>query len=303
MISKSEAMGKGTPSNPKLAVIIVSYNAAEYLRQCLASAMQYLGPLPAEIAVVDNASSDGTAQMVEKEYPDVQLIRNPTNRGFSAAVNQGLKETTAPFVLWLNPDSLCRDGNLKDLIAYLETEKEIGILGPQILDPQGTVQLSCRSFPTLTTYFFGRFSILTQWFPNNPYSQRFLHSGWDHSTRKDVDWVSGACLLHRRELIVDIGPLDEKYFMYFEDVDFCQRAKAKGWRVQYHPGSQFLHHIAGSSRKRIFQMLIQRHQSNWHYYTKYFKRNILKDTFIALGLMLRCVVQILFAGFQKRGRT
>lgn len=277
-----------------LSVIIVNYNAGPFLRPCLASAENHLKGVDCEICVIDNASSDGSAAWIPIVFPNVKLIANSENLGFARAMNQGIRATSGKYILWLNPDTEFQDGKMKDLLDYMDRESGVGILGAQITNPDGSVQLSSRAFPSYEHYFFGRYSLLTRLFPNNPISQKFLQSGWDHSEIREVDWVSGACLLHRRQLVEEIGPLDEGYFMYFEDVDFCRQAKEKGWKVVYHPGSCVLHHIAGSTSRVARRMLIERHKSNWRYYTKYFKRNPAKDVFIAAGLAARCAVQMMF---------
>jgi N-acetylglucosaminyl-diphospho-decaprenol L-rhamnosyltransferase len=272
----------------ELSVIVVSFNSAAFIERCLASVATFLGGVNHEVCVVDNASSDGSASLVREHFPRVRVIANPQNLGFAAGVNRGLGATQGRYVLWLNPDAELLDAGAGDLIGFLEKHPTVGILGPQLVDPSGEVQLSCRAFPSYRTALFHRHSLLTRWFPENPGSREYLLSDWDHRTAREVDWVSGACLLHHRRLLDEIGPLDERFFMYCEDVDFCLRARQAGWSVRYHPGARVLHHVGGSSRAGALRMVVARHRSMWRYYVKHFRRHPLKDAAVAAAVWSRC---------------
>ncbi len=275
-----------------LSIIIVNYNAAPYLARCLTSIESCLSGITCEVCVVDNASTDCTRMLIGNRFPGVQIIANDRNLGFAAGVNQGLEKTNGRYILWLNPDTEILDGGMTELLRYLKREPEVGIIGPQIVDPGGTIQLSCRSFPLYRTILFHRYSLLTRWLPQNRYSREYLHTDWDHTSIREVDWVSGACLLHRRVVLDDIGGLDERFFMYCEDVDFCLRARQVGWKVHYHPGMQVLHHIGGSSRQSPVLMAVERHRSMWRYYAKHFRRNSLQDATVGAGILGRCVLMM-----------
>jgi GT2 family glycosyltransferase len=260
-----------------LSVIIVTYNSAQHLRHCLASIEEHLKDVDYEVCLVDNASDDDSADLAGAAGGRVRLLSNSRNLGFAAATNIGLKNTSGHYVMWLNPDATIEGGDVGDLLRYMDRNGDVGILGPQVLNADGTVQLSCRSFPSYSAAFFNRYSLLTKLFPSNRYSRRYLHSDWDHQSLREVDWVSGACLLHRRSLLEDIGELDEHYFMYIEDIDFCLRANRAGWKIHYLPGLRVRHHIGGSSRQVPFSMIVELHKSIWRYYAKHFRRNALKD--------------------------
>lgn len=242
-----------------------------------------------EICVVDNASKDNTTAIVREQFPCVQLVVNERNFGFAAGVNQGLEKTRGHYVLWLNPDAEILSDGMKELLQYLEREPKVGIIGPQILDPDGHVQLSCRSFPSYQTALFNRYSLLTRWLPRNRFSREYLRTDWDHAEIREVDWVSGACLFHRRAVLKDIGGLDEGFFMYCEDVDFCLRGRQAGWAVHYHPGMRVVHHIGGSTRQAPVRMAIERHRSMWRYYAKHFRRDRFKDVTVGSGISGRCM--------------
>ena len=282
-----------------LSVIIVNYNSAQFIVRCLTSIEVYMKDVEHEVCVVDNASTDGSLSLVEEEFPYVKIQANHRNLGFAAAVNQGLEKSMGKYILWLNPDSELLNNGIVDLLQYLSINADVGILGPLIVDPDGHTQLSCRSFPSYETAFFNRYSLLTRWFPRNRYTKRYLLTDWDHNSIHEVDWVSGSCLLHRKEVVRDIGGLDERFFMYNEDVDFCLRAKKAGWKVYYHPSMQVSHHIGGSSRQKPVRMVIERHRSIWRYYGKHFRRNPIKDAAIGAAICGRCALELVRSSGKK----
>lgn len=284
----------------ELSVIVVNYNATAFLARCLGSIEAFLAGVEHEVCVVDNASTDGSVALIESRFPQVQLIGNDRNVGFAAALNIGFWKTCGRYVLWLNPDAELLDTGMEEVLRYLNGEPKVGIVGPQILDPDGTIQLSCRSFPSYRTALFHRYSVLTRWFPANRYSRQYLHSDSDHAAIREVDWVSGACLLHRREVLDGIRGLDERFFMYCEDVDFCLRARRRGWVVHYHPGARVLHRIAGSSRNLPRRMVFERHRSMWRYYAKHFRRNAMKDVAVGLAIWGRCAWMMVREAFRLR---
>jgi len=270
-----------------VSVLVVSYNSASVLPRCLDSVARQTAGLTLETTVIDNASSDGSADLA-RARPDVRVIANPVNRGFAAAVNQGLGATAGRYVLWLNPDAALVGDGLRALVAYMDAHPTVGIAGPRILDPDGGLQRSARAFPSYDWAVGHRHSLLTRLFPNNPYSRRYLLSDLDPSRPRAVDWVSGAALLHRRALAEGIGGLDETFFMYCEDVDFCLRARRAGWTTAYHPGLVVEHEVAGSTRSRTRAMLVERHRSLWRYYKKHFRRSPFVDPVAWSAIWGRC---------------
>jgi GT2 family glycosyltransferase len=275
-----------------LSVIVVTYNSAAYIDACLASLEARLAPERTEICVVDNASTDRTREIVAHHESRVRVVANPRNLGFAAALNRGLAATRGRHVLWVNPDATLENGGAQTLVAYLDAHPEVGILGPKILDPDGRLQRSARAFPSYDWPLGHRHGWLTRLFPGNPFSARYLLADLDPSTVREVDWVSGACLLHRREVAERVGGLDERFFMYCEDVDFCLRAKRAGWAVRYHPALTVRHHVAGSTRQQSTRMLVERHRSLWRYYQKHFPRHPLIDAVAWSGIWGRLAVVI-----------
>lgn len=270
-----------------VSVLVVSHQSSRFLPRCLESVAHRASGLSVETVVIDNASTDGSAAIAGGR-PGVAVIANPVNRGFAAAVNQGLAVTTGRYVLWLNPDAALVGDGLRALVAHLDAQPSVGIVGPRILDPDGGLQRSARAFPSYDWAVGHRHSLLTRLVPNNPYSRRYLLGDLDPSAPRAVDWVSGAALLHRRALVERIGGLDEAFFMYCEDVDFCLRARRAGWTTVYHPALVVEHEVAGSTRARSTAMLVERHRSLWRYYKKHFTRSPFVDPVAWAAIWSRC---------------
>ena len=197
-----------------LSTIIVTYKARDTLLRCLAALEEDSAGIAAETAVVDNDSRDAVGEAVRDAFPRVRLIANPRNVGFARAVNQWIAATTGEFVLILNPDCLLERGAIGILRKHLEDHPRTGVVGPMLLNGDGSLEYSARSFPDPLTFLFNRYSLLTRLFPNNRFSRRYLLSDWDHASERDVDWLSGACLMVRRAAIDQVGPMDEAFFLF-----------------------------------------------------------------------------------------
>jgi GT2 family glycosyltransferase len=271
-----------------LSVVIVSYNGREYLRRCLCSILEHTQGLEYEVLVVDNASRDDSADMVAAEFPSVRLVRHSGNAGLSKALNEGIRLSSGEMVVLLNPDTELRDNVFPTMARYLSEHPEVGILGPKILDDDGSLQLSCRRFPAFSVVFFNRYSLLTRLFPRNPLSARYLMTDFDHRRTSEVDWLSLACWMVPRRLFDDVGLLDEGYFLYNEDVDFCQRVRRAGRKAVYFPDVSLVHQIGGSTSTLPNRSVIERHRSMWRYYRKYMRRGLLLDAPVLAGIAFRC---------------
>jgi GT2 family glycosyltransferase len=277
-----------------LSVVIVSYNAREYLRRCLRSLLEHTRGLEYEVVVVDNASQDGSADMVAEEFPSVRLLRQPTNAGLSTALNQGIRLSSGEMTVLLNPDVELRDNPFPLMARYLRDHPDVGILGPRILDDDGALQLSCRRFPSFSVVFFNRYSLLTRLFPRNPFSTRYLMTDFDHGVTAEVDWLSLACWMAPRRLFDEVGLLDEGYFLYNEDVDFCQRVHRAGRKAVYFPEVSVVHRIGGSTSTLPNRSVIERHRSMWRYYRKYMRRGLVVDGLVLGGIAFRCAYTLAF---------
>jgi GT2 family glycosyltransferase len=253
----------------ELSIVIVHYRSPEYLLRCLASLEAGAAGLTAETVVVDNDSRDGAPGLLAQRFPAVQVIANPTNVGYARAVNRGIRTTRGEFVLVMNPDCEVRPGAFAALADYLRAHPRTAVAGPKILNPDGSLEYSARAFPDHLTFLFNRYSLLTRLFPNNPFSRRYMLTDWDHASAREVDWVSGACLLVRREAIDRVGPMDEAFFLFNEDVDWCRRMRNAGWAVAYVPEAVVVHHIGASRRKVGARIIFARHRGMIHYFHKH----------------------------------
>jgi GT2 family glycosyltransferase len=252
-----------------LSLILVYYRAPEALRACLASLPAALADLRSEILIIDNASGDGMAEEIRRLHSGIQLIESPANEGFARGVNRGIRESTGRCVALLNPDTRVEAGAFAKLVAHLDAHPEVGVVGPRITDPDGTLQLSCRRFPTHWTGLFNRYSLFTRVFPSNPWSRAYLMLDFDHATTRSVDWISGACMVTRRAVIDRVGMLDEAFFLFNEDVDWCRRMHAAGFRVVYLPAATCTHMIGASKGPIPAWLIWRRHEGMRHYFRKH----------------------------------
>jgi N-acetylglucosaminyl-diphospho-decaprenol L-rhamnosyltransferase len=242
-----------------LSIVILNYNTREHLRACLRSVQAEGstslsgGQIECEVLVVDNASTDGSAEMVAAEFPWVRLIRSRRNGGFASGNNQALVRAVGEAVLLLNPDTLMPGGGVARLLERLAAHPEAGVVGPKLLRPDGSMHLACRrSFPTPTIAFY-RLSGLSRLCPRSPRFGRYNLTFLDPDLAIEVDSVCGACLLVRRVVIERVGLLDERFFMYGEDLDWCLRTLQAGWTVRYEPGIVVHHQHGAASRKHALR--------------------------------------------------
>jgi N-acetylglucosaminyl-diphospho-decaprenol L-rhamnosyltransferase len=247
-----------------LAVVIVNYNAGDYLLRCLDSVRSSTGEVAPEVVVVDNASRDGSGRRAAGAHPGVRVIENDANRGFAAAANQGILATTAPFVLLLNPDAEVVGGTLAAAVKTMRERPRAGVLGLLVRNPDGTIQPSARRVPRLGEAlghaFVGPFS------PRNPWTRAYTMAGWDRTTEREVEWVSGSAMLLRREAVEAVGLFDERYFMYVEDVDLCTRLRRGGWVVLFSPEVEVIHKIGISARGQRHRMAHEHSRSIYRYF-------------------------------------
>jgi hypothetical protein len=236
------------------------------LRRCLQS-IQTAG-LSLEIVVVDNASDDGSAQMVRADFPHVHLIANAKNRGFTAANNQGLAVSHGRYLLLLNPDTEVVDDALAAMVGYMDAYPEAGALGPQLRYPDGSLQPSRRRFPTLATALMES-TVVQQWWADNRVLRRYTMADTGDDAIQPVDWVVGACLMVRRQAYEQVGGLDERFFMYSEELDWCHRIKDAGWAVMYLPTATVIHHEGKSSEQVVAARHIHFQSSKVHYFRKH----------------------------------
>ena len=264
-----------------LSVIIVSWNVKALLERCLRSLLaapgwtlvapddEPVGARTMEIWVVDSASADGSADMVRGTFPAVGLIANTENVGFTRGNNQGLARCRGRAVLLLNPDTEVLGDALTVMADYLDAHPDVGIVGPRILTPDGGVQPSRRRFPTYGTAFVES-TCLQRWFPRHRLLARYYMWDAPDDREQDVDWLEGACLMARAEVVRQVGGLDERFFMYSEEMDWCLRAKRAGWRVVYLPQAAIVHYGGKSSEQVVAAKHIHFQRSKVAYFAKHF---------------------------------
>jgi GT2 family glycosyltransferase len=271
-----------------LSIVIVNWNVCALLERCLHSILGRAEPdgdapgvwrieapgLPSyriEVIVVDCASSDGSVEMVRRVYPSVTLYASDENLGYTGGNNLGMRASRGRYVLVLNPDTELLGAALPAMVAYVDAHPEVGVLGPQLLWPDGSVQSSRRRFPSLATALVES-TFLQKWFPGHPVLRRYYVLDRPDDAVSEVGWVSGACLLVRRAAIDAVGLLDDEYFMYSEEMDWQKRMQGAGWRVVYWPQAQVMHHEGKSSEQVVALRHIRFGRSRVRYFSKHHGR-------------------------------
>jgi N-acetylglucosaminyl-diphospho-decaprenol L-rhamnosyltransferase len=271
----------------RVAVVIVNYQSYDELHACLESLGQACRVWP--VVVVDHASDPAAAGALSSRFPDVRLLCLEQNAGFAAGINTGVRATDAPFLLFINPDCTIESEACCRLVECLERNPDAGVAGPRIRNADGSIQPSARRFPDLTTAVAGRSSWLTRVLPGNPISRRNLPAR-DASLTSivDVDWVSGACMLVRRKAFDAVGGMDQGFFLYWEDADFCRRLDHAGWRTLYVPAASVVHVGGRSSRHAADASLEAFHRSALRLYRKH------------ASVAGRLLTPLVFVGLQAR---
>ena len=279
----------------KLSIVIPTYNAHEWIEQCLDSIRLHRPACDYEVIVVDDASSDDSVAIVRSRFPDVRLFSNERNLGFGKTVNVGLRAAGGGYLLVLNNDTWMHEGALDAMMRYLDEHRDTGIVGPKVLSGNGAIQEQCRRrIPTPAAallYFTG----VARMFPKNPRIAGYLMTATDENATTDVDAVSGACLMVRREVLDRIQGFDEEYYLYGEDMDFCWRAKVAGWKVVYYPEATITHFggQGGTGKKRLYAT-IEWHRAMWIFYRKHRapRVSLLERALVYSGILLKGTVAV-----------
>jgi GT2 family glycosyltransferase len=277
-----------------LSIIIVSWNTQDLLHSCLSSIFKHQPRFPLQVIVVDNASNDGSREMMQKEFPVVRLLENPKNMGFAAANNQGAKTASAPLLLFLNSDTQVHSETLAGAVSFMNQHPEAGIMGCRTLNPDGSLQATAFAFPSKLR-IFAYVSGLNRFFKLSRFT--------DHSTICTPDYVQGSFLIIRKDVFGKCGGFDESFFLYAEEIDLCLRAKALGLTIYYYPDISITHY-GGSSGKNSLACLRHFVRSNINLYQKYLppkeEKTLLKV--LKSALLLRLFWEFVFSPLKFKNR-
>jgi GT2 family glycosyltransferase len=280
----------------KISVILVSWNARDYLRDCLTSLRKTAGQLVIEVIVVDNASTDGSPDMVAEEFPEVTLIRSRENLGFAGGNNLGLKHASHSYLALINSDVIVHPDCLDHLVSFLESHQEVGLVGPKVLGGDGRLQRTCRRLPNLwntTCRMLALDSLFSHW---PLFSGREMRH-WSHDNQADVEVLSGCFWMARRNAVEEVGGLDERFFFYAEDVDWCKRFWEKGWKVTFVPQATATHFGGASSANAPLRYSVEMLRANLAYWRKH--RGIPGRTAFYLLSILHNLLRLVGRGLKR----
>lgn len=262
-----------TPNSPDLSVVVLSWNTKDLTLACLRALANDGSRRSREIVVVDNGSADGSADAIAAAFPDVRLVRNAENRGYSGGNNQGAREACGRWLCLLNSDTEVRPGALDLLVDWLERNPRYGVAAPRLVHPDGSVQRACMRFPGLLTACVFDLDWARRW-PMRWIDDRYYMRDFDHLHSRDVDQPPGACCVMARSEYLEQGGLDENLWLFFNDVDFCRRMWRRGRRIRYVAEAEVMHHV-GSSTKRFSRTIVIWHRNRIAYYVKHYGRWVL----------------------------
>ncbi len=245
----------------RASIVIVNWNTKALLAGCLASIAEHPPSGAYEVIVVDNASTDGSPVMLRDRFPDVTLLVNEENVGFAAANNVGIAQSHGDYILLLNSDTVVRAGALDALLRFMETEPEAGAAGARLINGDGTLQPSCSALPTLLREGMHLFHL--------DFRQRRMMQRWDTRQPRPVEVLLGACMLVRRTALEQIGLMDEGYFMYSEEVDYCRRLRDAGWKLYWVPQAEVVHYGGQSTRQVATEMFLRLYAAKLRYFRKH----------------------------------
>jgi GT2 family glycosyltransferase len=270
-----------------LSVIIVNWNTKDLLCQCIDSLTQTLKKIDTEIFVVDNGSTDGSVAAVREKFPGVRLIENPVNMGFARANNQAISLSSREYLLLLNPDTRAKDEAIPQMLSFMSSHARAGLVGAQLLNADGSKQNSIANFPSLATELLNK-SLLRWLFP-----EKFPGKERDYPNPVEVESVIGACVLVRREAVNQVGLLDEKFFLFLEETDWCFRVKKAGWKIYHIPQAEIFHFQGKSAEAEKGKTRIEYYRSRYHYFRK--NRGSFQTSVLSIGLIIKLLVELVFA--------
>ncbi len=255
-----------------VSVIIVNWNTKELLRDCLSSVYEHAGDIDYEIIVIDNASIDGSAEMVKNDFQQVILMENSDNRGFATANNQGMAVAKGRYMLLLNSDTVVLDNAIANIVNFADENPQIAVTGCRVLNPDRTLQRTCFMFPSVLNMLLSS-TYLYKLFPKNRFFGREQMTWWNRNDVRQVDVVTGCFMLVRREAIDQVGMMDEQFFMYGEETDWCYRFREEGWKVMFAPVGQIIHFGGQSTAQKPVAMIVQLRLSILKFMKKHYSRS------------------------------
>jgi len=277
---------KKQPKSPALSVIIVNYNVREFLQHALISVQKAMKGIRGEIIVVDNASDDGSVEMVKRKFPSVRLITSKINLGFAKANNLAIREAVGRHLLLLNPDTVVQEDTFSAMLKFFDDNPDVGLAGCKILNPDGSFQRSCRrSFPT-PWVAFTKISGLSNLFPQSRLFGKYNLTYLSEDETYEIDAVSGSFMMLRREVVEDVGGLDEEYFMYGEDLDWCYRIQKAGWKIYYVPATKIIHYKGESTRRSNIDEIKTFYEAMHLFVKKHIGRSWIAIVFLRLAITL-----------------
>jgi len=287
-----------------VSVIIVNWNTKGLLRDCLSSVYEHIGDIDYEIIVIDNASTDDSASMVKNDFRQVILIENSENRGFAAANNQGMAVAKGRYVLLLNSDTIVLDNSIANAVSFADENSQAAVTGCRVLNPDRTLQQTCFMFPSILNMLLSS-TYLYKLFPKNRFFGREQMTWWDRSDVRQVNVVTGCFMLVRREAIEQVGVMDEQFFMYGEETDWCYRFWKKGWTVMFAPVGQIIHFGGQSAAQKPVAMIVQLRLSILKFIKKHYgwPAYLIGRFLVALFFAVRLPVWLVMAFVRPAARS
>jgi len=284
----------------EVSVVVVNWNTQDILCDCLRSIYEQGGEIDLEVIVIDNASTDGSVEMVKKDFPQVTLIENSKNRGFAAANNQGIDISKGRYVLLLNSDTVVLDNAIAKTAAFADSHPEAAVVGCRVLNPDRTLQPTCFMFPSILNMLLSS-TYLYKLFPKSKFFGRERMTWWNRNDIREVDVVTGCFMLVRQDVIKKVGSMDEQFFMYGEETDWCYRFKQAGWKILFTPFAEIIHLGGQSAEQKAVTMIVQIRKSILQFMKKHHGPFVYRTAclLIILFLAVRLPIWSVIALFQR----
>jgi GT2 family glycosyltransferase len=293
-IHTSKDFGEKRTTKMDVSIIIVNYKTKKLTLECIQSIYHTKNSKQFEIFVVDNHSLDGSVEEIKKAFPNVKVIANLENVGFSKANNQAILESKGRYVLLLNSDTIVLENTISDIVDFMDANKEAGATGCKVLLPDGSLDKAChRGFPTPSASFY-YMTGLAKKYPNKPRFNGYHMSYLNMDKTHEIDCLVGAFMLIRRETVEEVGMLDETFFMYGEDIDWCYRIKEAGWKIYYNPNVEILHYKGASSKRKPFKIVYEFHRAMFLFHRKNLAKNynVFTNSAIYVGISIKLILSI-----------